>query len=271
WGLGRVAALELPERWGGLVDVPDVVDGRVGVRLAGVLGQSVVGWSVGGWVEDQVAVRGSGVFVARLERAAGGGVVSGGGWCPSGTVLVTGGTGVLGGRVARWLAAGGAERVVLVSRRGWGAAGVEELVASVEGLGCGVEVVACDVADREGLRAVVEGVCAGGRLSAVVHAAGVLDDGVLEGLTAGRLASVVGAKVEGALVLHEVTRDVPLDAFVLFSSLSGVVGAAGQGNYAAANAVLDALAVHRRSLGLPATSIAWGPWAGGGMAADEAA
>ncbi|MFD7631905.1 KR domain-containing protein, partial [Streptomyces sp. NPDC059851] len=143
WGLGRVAALELPERWGGLVDLPEVWDGRVMGRLVGVLAGGVAG-------EDQVAVRSSGVFGRRLVRAAR--VEGAASWTPSGTVLVTGGTGALGGRVARWLAGAGAERLVLTSRRGADAPGAAELVAELAELGVEVSVVACDAADREALR-----------------------------------------------------------------------------------------------------------------------
>ncbi|WP_439145591.1 type I polyketide synthase [Streptomyces canus] len=263
WGVGRSMGWELPARWGGLVDVPEALDARAGERLVDVLAGAL------GEGEDQVAVRSSGVFGCRLTRAGRGGTAPG--WSQTasgGTVLVTGGSGALGGLVARWCADQGFERVVLVSRRGPMAEGTGGLVAELAGLGVVVESVACDVADRGALAGVVGRVAEGGVLRGVVHTAGVVLDGLVEGLTAERFAAVWGPKADGARFLHELTAGMDLSLFVVFSSFSALLGGAGQANYGAANEYVNALAAYRRAVGLPATAVAWGPWAGAGMAAD---
>ncbi|MER7514565.1 type I polyketide synthase, partial [Streptomyces lavendulae] len=258
WGLGRVTALEHGERWGGLVDLPAEVDARVLERLVGVLS--------GDGAEDQVAVRSSGLFVRRLVRARLAETPVVREWRPAGTTLVTGGTGALGAHVARWLAANGAEHLVLTSRRGEAAPGAAELREELTALGAGVTLAACDVSDREALAALIAAVPADRPLTAVVHTAAVLDDGVIETLTPEQIERVLRVKVDATLHLHELTRELDLSAFVLFSSFAATFGAPGQGNYAPGNAFLDAFAEYRRAEGLPATSLAWGPWGDGGMA-----
>ncbi|MGW4496990.1 SDR family NAD(P)-dependent oxidoreductase, partial [Streptomyces sp. NPDC004376] len=179
----------------------------------------------------------------------------------SGTVLITGGTGVLGGLVARHVVGvWGVRNVVLVSRGGPATSGAAELVKELQELGASVCVVACDVADREALQGVLESIPAHAPLVGVVHAAGVLDDGVVESLSPAQVERVFRAKVDGAWHLHELTAGLDLSFFVLFSSVAGVIGSAGQGNYAAANAFLDDLARSRYAAGLPGTSVAWGLW-----------
>ncbi|HEY1620224.1 MAG TPA: SDR family NAD(P)-dependent oxidoreductase [Streptosporangiaceae bacterium] len=180
---------------------------------------------------------------------------------PEGSVLVTGGTGTLGGLTARHLAAAhGVRRLVLVSRRGPAAPGAGALAAGLAGLGAQVTITACDAADRGVLANVLARIPAEGALTGVVHAAGVVDDGVVSALTPQRAEAVLAAKAVAAWNLHELTKDSGLGLFVQFSSASGMLGSAGQGSYAAANCFLDALAAYRHSLGLAGLSLAWGPW-----------
>ena len=179
----------------------------------------------------------------------------------SGTVLITGGTGMAGAAVARHIVEQhGARDLLLVSRRGTDAPRSDELVAELIEAGAAVTVVAADLSDRDALGKVLAGIDHPRGLSAVFHAAGVLDDAVVTSLTPDRVDSVLRAKVDGAWNLHELTRTSDISAFVLFSSMAGLVGGSGQANYSAANAYLDGLAAHRRANGLPAMSLAWGLW-----------
>ncbi|MGW7048913.1 type I polyketide synthase [Streptomyces avermitilis] len=256
WGVGRVAALELPDVWGGLVDIPETVDERVAGYVAGLL-RGELG-------EDQVQVRADGVYVRRLVKAGSVGNLSA--WTPSGTVLVTGGTGALGGHVARWLAGLGGCTLLLVSRQGLNAPGARELVKELTEAGTPTRVVAADVTDRAAMAELVREAAAGGvPVRSVFHTAGVADQTPLLETSPEDFHTVLAGKVGGALVLDELLPDV--DAFVLFSSISGIWGAAGQAGYGAGNAALHGLAARRRAQGLKATALAWGPWAGGGMAA----
>jgi candicidin polyketide synthase FscB len=259
WGFGRVAALEYPRLWGGLIDLPDLLDRDVRNELCAAIADP------GG--EDQLAVRATGRFGARLLPATGP-AAAGAVRAPlHGTVLITGGTGALGAHVARDLASSGAGHLLLTSRHGPDADGAAELAAELTASGVRVTVAACDVGDRDALAALLAAVPADQPLTGVVHAAGVLDDGVISALTPDRYDAVIRAKADSATHLDELTRGADLSMFVLFSSMAGIVGNAGQANYAAANAHLDALAARRRAAGLAATSIGWGPWAEAGMAA----
>ncbi|MFD9460101.1 SDR family NAD(P)-dependent oxidoreductase [Streptomyces sp. NPDC060027] len=265
WGMGRVAGLELPQRWGGLVDLPGSPDEDALRRLCAVLGGGL-------GADDQVAIRDSGVLVRRLVRDPVADRPAVRTWQPRGSVLVTGGTGRIGRRLARWLAASGAQHVVLAGRRGRDAPGAAELEAELVRAGTTVTMAACDVADRAAMEAVLSEARSAGRpVRTVFHAAVVPEPGPLSGTTPAQLARTLRAKVTGARVLDELLREESVDAFVLFSSVAGVWGAAENGVFAAADAGLEALAVQRRARGQAATAVSWSFWNAFGEDADESA
>ncbi|MFF2010710.1 type I polyketide synthase, partial [Streptomyces sp. NPDC058195] len=260
WGLVRSAQSEHPDRFL-LVDIEDDTDttGMDWTALAGL-------------DEPQLAIRAGRTLVPRLTRADAPAPAPDRVLDPEGTVLITGGTTGLGALFAKHYAKTyGAKHLLLVSRRGTNAPGVTQLVTELTHLGAHVDIAACDVTNRDELAHLINTL--EHPLTAVIHAAGILDDATIETLTPSQLARVLGPKAQAALHLHELTTHLDLSSFVLFSSVAAIIGSPGQANYAAANATLDALAAHRQAAGLPATSLAWGLWgeAGGmGGTLDEA-
>ncbi|MFH8492124.1 SDR family NAD(P)-dependent oxidoreductase [Streptomyces longisporoflavus] len=249
WGLLRSAQSEHPGR----IVLADVEESPAGSdELAGLL-RAVAGSGLA-----QVAVREGQLLAPRMVRTSATG--TGPDW-GDGTVLVTGATGTLGAIAARHLVRErGVRDLLLLSRSGGAAPNAPELRAELEELGARVTIAACDVADRDALADVLARIPADHPLTGVVHTAGIAEDGVLSEMSQEQLERVLRPKVDGAWNLHELTRDHALKAFVLYSSLAGLFGTAGQANYAAGNAFLDGLATMRRAQGLPAVSMAWGLW-----------
>ncbi|MFG3350140.1 type I polyketide synthase [Streptomyces sp. NPDC048018] len=256
WGLVRAAQAEHPGRFLLLDTEPGAESAQLTAALAAALDP--------GRGEDQLAIRDGAPHAARLTRLpdADADADTTAPWT-DGTVLITGGTGGLGRRVARHLVTRhGVRSLILTSRSGERAPGATEFAEELRTAGAAVRVEACDVGDRDAVARLLAGIDPGRPLTGVVHTAGVIADGAVTTLGADDVDSVFAAKVDGAWHLHELTRDADLAAFVLFSSAAATMDAAGQSNYAAANAFLDRLAEHRRTLGLPATSLAWALWAG---------
>jgi len=279
WGLGRVIAQEHPAFWGGLVDLDPKSD--PGDSAAHQLWEEIS--TPDG--ENQVALRDGHRMVARLARRRDSSLRETRlRWRSDGSYLITGGLGDLGLKVARWMVAQGARRLILLGRTqlpprsSWGSLEVDSHLArqvaairELEESGASVHLVSADVADEKQMSAFVDQFQAEGwpPIRGVVHAAGVLQDGLLLQLDASAMNKVLRPKMVGGWLLHRLLREAPLDFFVVFSSAGSLIGQPGQGNYAAANAFLDALAHHRKAQGLPALSINWGAWAELGFAETE--
>jgi NAD(P)-dependent dehydrogenase (short-subunit alcohol dehydrogenase family)/acyl carrier protein len=252
WGFGRTLARELPDMWGGLIDIDDA-DTSAAARLVELIRDAR---------EDQLALRAGQCYTPRLERIPPAAEAPRRPLDPDGVYLITGGLGAVGLALAQWLVANGARRLALVGRH----AGPNAATAELERQGASVYVAPCDVTHAgEVARLLAQPELSG--LRGIIHAAGVLDDGALMQLTPERMTSVLAPKVSGSWNLHRQTRGLALDFFVVCSSAAAVLGSAGQANYAAANAFLDALAHQRQASGLPALSVNWGPFAQAGMAA----
>jgi malonyl CoA-acyl carrier protein transacylase len=257
WGMGRTFALEHPESWGGLADLE--------AATVPAMAESLFSAIVENDGEDEVAFRGSRRYVARLVRKRA--EVSPQQFSADKTYLITGGLGGLGLKMASWMADHGARHLLLLGRR----APSKDTAKALDALRqreVQVEFQTADVASRPALQAALAKLGADlPPLAGIIHAAGVLDDGVIAQLRPERFEKVLSPKVTGTWNLHKLTQDLPLDFFVMFSSLASVTGAPGQASYAAANAFMDAFAHFRQRLGLPATSVNWGGWADAGMAA----
>lgn len=261
WGLGRTAAIEYPGIWGGLIDLqlngdrtPDI--DLLAAELLDPDGETQIAISAGGQRNIPRFVRQSlAELPAQLPRVRG-----------DATYLVTGGLGMLGRSVAKWLISKGAKHLVLTGRNASSEA-AQELFSAAETNDAAIHVIAADISRDEDVSRLMQTISNEFLpLKGVVHSAGILDDGILAQLDWDRFARLFEPKVYGSWLLHEYTKSLELDFFILKSSLLSLLGSAGQGNYAASNTFLDSLAAHRRAKGLPATAINWSAWSGGGLA-----
>jgi NAD(P)-dependent dehydrogenase (short-subunit alcohol dehydrogenase family)/acyl carrier protein len=261
WGLGRTIALEHPDFWGGLIDLPDDADSaRDAAWLLAEFNEPTA--------DDQVAYARGERYVARLVHSSPHAAAAPFAWHSDGTYLITGGLRGLGLRFAQWIVEQCGRHLVLMGRSGASDA-VQPVLARLESLGAQIVVARADVSDYESVADVIAEIQRTmPPLRGIIHSAAVLDDGLLLQQDRERFARVMSSKVAGTWNLHVLTRDLPLDCFVVFSSVAAMPGTAGQGNYAAANAFMDALMHHRRRLGRPALSVNWGAWGKIGLAAS---
>ncbi|MBP0027565.1 type I polyketide synthase [Roseofilum sp. Guam] len=260
WGLGRAISLEHPQLWGGLVDLDPQASAEDEIEML---------WQLLGneQEEDNLALRGEQSYVARLANQEPPEFPQSLSLSSNGSYLITGGLGALGLHTAEWLVEKGAKNIILTGRRP-PSEKVQESIQQLEQAGCQVKVLLGDVSIEEQIAQILEQIQTSmPRLKGIIHTAGVLDDGTLQQMNWERFAKVMSPKVTGTWNLHQLTQNLPLDFFVCFSSIASLIGSPGQGNYAAANAFMDAFAGYRRSIGLSGLAINWGAWASEGMAA----
>ncbi|NES23647.1 MAG: SDR family NAD(P)-dependent oxidoreductase, partial [Symploca sp. SIO3E6] len=263
WGLGRVISLENAQLWGGLVDLDPQIPEYEVEKLLQLL--------VNNPEEDHLALRGEQAYVARLVQQSYQTCEQPLLLGSDATYLITGGLGALGLQTAQWLVEKGVRNIVLTGRSAPSAT-AQDIIDKLEQAGAQVRVLLGDIAVEQDVAQIIEQIQTSlPIIKGIIHAAGILDDATLQHLSWENFAKVIAPKVRGTWNLHQLTQNLPLDFFVCFSSMASLIGSPGQGNYAAANAFMDALAYYRRGRGLSGLSINWGAWGSGGMAASLAA
>ena len=265
WGLGNAIALEHPEYWGGIIDLAsdDLVSDKENNEA-----NHLISLITNKNKEDRFALRQDEVYVPRLlktERIESKNQALE--FAPQSFYLITGGLGALGLKIAQWLAEKGAKHLVLTGRSKPDEL-ADKAISKLEASGVTIKVIQADISNSDDVARIIN-IDSSLQLKGIIHAAGILDDGLLQSQTWSRFAKVISPKVIGAWNLHQLTKDIPLDFFVMFSSVASLIGSPGQSNYSVANAGLDAIALYRQSQNLPALSINWGPWADTGMAVKQ--